>query len=228
MNCLEFRRLCNTDLGHQDGDFLRHGRECPQCATLVMATKRFNRVLRGALNVEVPEELVPRVVLKQSFFQARRRRSYAMAASILLAIGIAGGLFMMPWGTPLDQVVVAHIKTESAYLQEKREISDDQLTRLFRAFGGELRGNIGKANYADTCKIRNKRGAHLVLAGRKGPVTVLLMPNESVSGRVPVHSSIFDGVIIPVGVGSMAIVGARGESLDEVEMRLTSAVQWRS
>jgi hypothetical protein len=67
-----------------------------------------------------------------------------------------------------------------------------------------------EVRYAGVCDIRRRPGAHLVLAGERGPVTVLLMPDERVSQRTAARRRP-EGVILPVDGGSLAIVGSRGE-----------------
>ena len=77
-----------------------------------------------------------------------------------------------------------------------------------------------EVRYAGICDIRRRPGAHLVLAGERGPVTVLLMPDERVSQRAPLRTGNLEGVVLPVDGGSMAIVGSRGEPLNALEHRL--------
>ncbi len=75
--------------------------------------------------------------------------------------------------------------------------------------------SLGTVNYAGNCDIRNKqKGAHIVLQGKKGPVTVLIMPAEEVTARRRISDQRFHGVIIPAPRGSYAIVGEHDEALE--------------
>ncbi|MDQ2694563.1 MAG: DUF3379 domain-containing protein [Pseudomonadota bacterium] len=77
--------------------------------------------------------------------------------------------------------------------------------------------------YAGVCHVRNRDGAHRVLAGRRGPVMVLILPHEPASGRQAVQSPQFFGVIVPARQGSIAVLGEAGEALQETADRVASA-----
>ena len=94
MNCMEFRRMLMTDPAVSDPAFAEHRRDCPDCADAVERSAHFERRLREAVNVDVPENLASRILLKHSFEAHRRRpwwrapRVLAMAASVLLVAGL--------------------------------------------------------------------------------------------------------------------------------------------
>ena len=47
-----------------------------------------------------------------------------------------------------------------------------------------------------------------------------------ISDAVPVHGKNINGVILPVGAGSIAIIGVRDERLEEIEKRVVNSVLW--
>jgi hypothetical protein len=94
------------------------------------------------------------------------------------------------------------------------------------ANGGTLNTRIGLVSYAQSCIINGKTIPHLVVQGKNGPVTILLMPEEMVSMPVPVHGESIDGIILPLGDGSVAIVGERGFDLEDIKERVTNSVEW--
>ncbi len=67
---------------------------------------------------------------------------------------------------------------------------------------------------------------HLVIQGERGPVTVLLMPEEPVDAPVSLEDETSHGVILPVGGGSIAIVAPRGEALERIEESVLNSVAW--
>ena len=58
---------------------------------------------------------------------------------------------------------------------------------------------------------------------RLGPVTVLLLPGETVSERAHFQRDGYQGLLVPVGNGAAAIVGLPGEPLGSIEARLPPA-----
>ena len=65
-----------------------------------------------------------------------------------------------------------------------------------------------------------------MIQGERGPVMVLLMPDEKVDRAIPLMDEFNKGVILPVGDGSIAIVGGRDESLERIENTLKNSVTW--
>ena len=76
---------------------------------------------------------------------------------------------------------------------------------------------LGLITYAQLCTINGKDVPHLVIQGEHGPITILLMPEEKVAEATPIDGENIQGVILPVGDGSIAIVGAREEKLEDVQ-----------
>ncbi len=231
MNCLEFRRLCLADPGRPNLEYLRHKRECPTCGSLALGVEQFDRTLHEAVNVEVPEALQSRILLRRSIgenhiYQQRRRWVLAVAASVFLTVGVLFAVLQLPETPALGQVALAHIDGEPDALIAREEVGNAVLKDLFDGFGIELKGGLGKVTHATRCQIREAQGAHLVLTGSKGPVTLLVMPGEYVGERAVFSDRKFSGIIIPADGGSLAIVGERGEALDKVEQHVRKTIQW--
>ena len=67
---------------------------------------------------------------------------------------------------------------------------------------------------------------HLVIQGQYGPVTILLMPEEPVASAVSLDGENVHGAILPVGDGSIAIIGVREEPLEQIEESVLKSVMW--
>lgn len=231
MNCLEFRHHCVAAPRNRGSALLHHRRECPRCAKFAAGVWQFDQRVAEALRVEVPPDLAARIILRQSIHRGgtrkgQRTRLYALAASMLVTVGLTAGLLMMTRPPPLDRAVVARINAVPEALVARQDISDEKLSRVLDTLGGELKGNIGKVNYASIYYVHDHACGHLVVTGAKRPVTILLMPGIYVEHRRAIHSPRFLGVIVPTANGSMAIVGEQGENLHAIEQRMRSAVTW--
>ena len=62
--------------------------------------------------------------------------------------------------------------------------------------------------------------------GKTGPITILLMPDEMISETKTLDGESVHGYIVPVGNGSIAIIGTREEELDEVQQKVVNSVAW--
>lgn len=232
MNCIEFRHICLVEPESQDNDYRRHQQNCRRCAEYVASVIRGDKHVEQALRIDVPDNLASRIILRQSIVsgrvqQSRVRRVYALAASVLLAIGLAGGWLIMNDVPEVDRAVAARISAVPAAGVVKDRISDAELVRVIRTVGGELSGEIGNVYYASIYYVRDHQCGQLVVQGAVGPVTILLMPGVYIEGARDLQSKKFKGIVVPTTNGSMAIVGEPGEPLHEVEQRMRSAVTWQ-
>ena len=57
-------------------------------------------------------------------------------------------------------------------------------------------------------------------------MTLLLMPDEKILSAVSLEGEGVNGYILPVGDGSIAIIGERGERMQEIEQRVVNSVKW--
>jgi hypothetical protein len=227
MNCLEYRRRRSAEPASREARLLTHEQGCPACSAFAQRHREFEAPLESALQIEVPQGLASRILLAQSLAQRSRWRAwqrpvYALAASVLLVLGITARLWLA--GPSLEQAVLAHVHDELQHLAEQRTVPVADINRVMADFDRRVHAGLGTVHYAGRCAIRRHPGAHLVVAGDKGPVTILFMPGEKVAGRVMLEDARFDGVLIPAGEASFAIVGERGEHLEAVERRFRAAV----
>ncbi len=222
--CLQFRRQYLADPYSQDPETLRHKRECRACAGLVAEQAQLESSLIEAINVEIPERLPARIILAQTTHQSRKYRFLAVAATVMLAVSAIMAFLVKPHTSSLDKTVIAHIENEIDHLGDTGRVPQTRVVRLLGNVGVEVRRSFGVVRFASLCPIRKHRGGHLIIAGEKGPVTILLMPGEAIAERRTVESGGFRGIIVPMGHGSMAIVGEAGEPLEQIEQRLRAGL----
>jgi hypothetical protein len=221
MNCLEFRHACLTEPDDQDNEFHAHAETCRACQVFFEEQQQMEARLRRALAVEPPAGLAARVMLKQSFAPRRWAPRLAVAATVLMAIAVTSVTYLWNRPLPIEVEVLAHIHAEPEVFAAPGPAATDKLAAVLRALGAQLDNLPGDVRYAGICDIRGRPGAHFVLAGERGPITVLLLPQERVPQRMTVGDANFEGVVLPAGSsGSLAIVGNRGEPLDALERRL--------
>jgi len=197
------------------------------------ADPEFEALLERALRVPLPEEGRRR---RQPEGGGLRWRWPAVAAVALLAIGVIFGTLknsaFIPGGS-LAGDVVAHINHEPRAISPRpasdvRPVSNHEVTEVLQAAGADM-SDIGPiVRYAKLCPFRGTMVAHFVVQGEAGPVTVMLLPEEQVTGPVAVDEDGFVGTIVPLDIGgSIAVVGAPGESLEQIQREVAAALRWR-
>lgn len=228
MNCPEFHRWLMIDPNRREEQFLDHLGHCPECAREAERAREFEQKLLAAFDAEPLEGLAHAPAPPPAGF-----RRWALAASLLLALGLSAwfglhsGLYP-GLQTELSVAVLEHIKNEPGSLTEDRNLSAATVEVMLSALGARLTADPGPVRYLGHCHIRKQYGLHLVVPGKRGPVTVLLMPGEYVPERWALDSVRFSGLIVPTDYGSMAVVGARREPVETVIEKIQESVAWKS
>ena len=188
-----------------------------------------------ALQIDVPPLVMPELpdIDENVATLPVRRRSkapiwFALAATVVLGLSIA--LRMSPmfeeYETLADEVL-AHLDHEPGALRVTEvPVSDRRLKRAVPASLAVFDREATLITYANPCIINGKRVPHLVIQGRHGPVTILLMPEEKVDETTPLDGNAVHGVILPVGDGSIAIIGPREEFLEPIQENVRASLTW--
>ncbi|MDH3315086.1 MAG: DUF3379 domain-containing protein [Gammaproteobacteria bacterium] len=231
MNCLEFRRLVETDPDLKDEEFVRHKVECENCAAFAGRVARFSSTLNEAVHTDVPENLASRVLLRQSFLPSSlkfsRRRLFALAASMVAAVGLASSAgYLLYRQDPLATEVFTLIDYAEYAMQPKVPLGDQPVAKAISRAGLQLEGRLERVTFAGNCLLQQKIAGHLVIQGEKGPVTVFLISDLQIASRTKIHNDKLHGIVVPVGKGAFVVVGPPEESLSDLVDRITAAVRW--
>ena len=200
------------------------------------ALKALDLKIARALQIDVPPldmPALPEIDDDKIATLPQRRRStaplwFAMAATVVLGLSIA--LRMSPLFEDYDSLadeVIAHLDHEPYALRVTDEpVSDRRLQRTVPASVAVFERDATLITYANSCVINGKRVPHLVIQGQHGPVTILLMPKEKVAEATPLDGNSVHGVILPVGEGSIAIIGPREEPLEPIQENVLGSLTW--
>ena len=234
MNCLEFRRRCLTEPNYEGRAFLLHESECGDCARFAVQTRALETYLVDAMRVNVPEGLAERVKLTHRVQNSgwKKRRVIALAASILVTLGLMGGFFFMTsMSTPLHAAVTKHIENEWESLVQKEDMDGQTIASTVSTIGGVIRDDQGSIKYASLCDFSEYGAVHLVITGSKGPVLALLLKEKYVSKTrfmtmTKPEGTKIEGMLAPTSNGSLAIVGLPEEDLQAVDKTVRDSIFW--
>jgi hypothetical protein len=215
MECLEFRRLCGIDPSSADAAYREHAESCPGCGEYARELQALDGLILQALKIDVPQSSDN--IKAPSAPEPRpawvRPRWLGLAASLLLAVGVAAGIWVTLPKDSLAGEVVEHILHEPKALSESTvRVASEDIYRVMARAGYALDEGVGLVTYSRTCVFRGYEVPHLVIQGNNGPITVMLLPDIPLVQPVAVDESGFSGSIIPFDKGSLAIVGEPGET----------------
>lgn len=231
-DCNTYREAIAADPQHE-GD--AHVSQCESCQAFRDELRALDRHIAAALSVPVPElkyPELPEVDASQVTTLPTRRKATPVWLAIAATVVIAAVLGFRMLGSELTypslaDEIVAHLDHEPYALRvTDKAVSERRLARVVPADVASLETGFGLVTYAQTCIIDGRKVPHLVIQGERGPVTILLMPEQKVYGTQRIDGQSIDGVILPVGDGSIAIIGETGEDLERIRNNVKSSVTW--
>ncbi len=246
MNCDDYRQSIAAQ-PTQSEDWAAHVAVCENCAEFRAEMLALDEKIKSALQIDVPDIRIPElpeITVDQNDGASNvvtlpKRRSIArslpawvgLAASLAVA-GILGTRYLVDDTDHLSLAdeIVAHLDHEPGALRvTNTPVSERNFASVVRANAVDVDRDMGLITYARSCTINGKKIPHLVMQGERGPITLLLLPDEAIDAAVELMGDGINGILLPFGdKGSIAIIGERGERLDEVEERVLNSVKWRT
>jgi len=229
MRCEDFRQQLIREPDEMSDAMASHMESCEPCRAIATQCLAMDDVLREAMAVEVPANL-GQTVMMQKILQRKRRSSMpllALAATVMLGIGLSAGLFLGGGNDELPGHLVAHIEHELLLLEPSADVvSIDRVSYVLSQVNMELRADVGRVRHAGLCVFEGQKVPHLVVHTQNGPVTVMILPERTVKRVQSFDNGEFSGVIVPNGRGAIAIIGGESQDLEPVRQRFEQAVEY--
>jgi hypothetical protein len=244
INDAHFEELLGADPFSQDPAFLAAARATPERHAAWQAAREVETRLRAALHaVTPPEGLAERLlglpeqapqVLPFTRVAASNgdwlRRLLPVAAVLLLALGI-NWYFQLDNAMTLQKELFGHIYGEAPFITSRQVLLDELNTHLEASVGAHLLANAKTENLEVTfvrdCPVAKRPGAHLVVKGKQGEVTVFMVNEPLVSAATPIADDKLSGTIIPSGGNhTLVVIGDGKEPIDEYVQVLDSNLKW--
>lgn len=139
--------------------------------------RKFEQKLEKAFNIEVPDELSEKIILRQQLTKNRSRMRYlSLAATVTLVI--FAGLFMPTSSNlSLSAQALAHVDNEEKYLFVEGKVPQKILNGRIKQMGLELSALPKKITLAMRCGLGGKDAMHIIARVDDQPVSIL-MTNE--------------------------------------------------
>ncbi len=216
LNCHEVRLAIGAEPQSRSGDVTAHLGTCAACSRFRDETLMLDRNLRAALELPLSEFRRP---------AARPARRYALAASLMFGLLIAGTMWVVLPQPALAGDVVEHALHEPGSWDGSEVVPKAAVAAVLKAAGVEFDSSL-PITYAAPCPFHGRRMAHLVVQTANGPLTVMLLPRETVSRRREFTEDGMRGVLLPAGAGAVAVLARTGEVPAPLADEIVSAVRW--
>lgn len=216
-------------------DLATHLASCAQCAQFQREMTALDANIRRALELapvtvgSAPTASVTPIASARATRPVKPTNvwsGWALAASVaVLSVFVIWAL--RPSDT-LAHDLVAHVEYESDSWLKKQPVSPNTVNDTLAKAGVALDMSSDKVMYARSCLFRGHLVPHLVVSTSKGPVTVLVLPQEKVAHRTQFHEDGMTGVITPAPHGSIAVLALGNENIDAVAQEVQESVRWLS
>jgi putative zinc finger protein len=220
MNCRDFRNVADSFLSNElltdtSHEVLLHLDSCPSCRAEIAGRRRLRDSLRAAFDrapdlrprSDFAEQLRDRIrVADADVGRDRRfpRRWQLLAASVLLAAGVSGVLFMTGRNTPVDALATDAIGDHwncalkhravrtPVPLEEAAQRFDSAYRVLLEAPPDDVSTRHGPARVVDrhSCAFGTRRFGHVILEYRQHVVSLLVTADDERTAGVVLPSDV--------------------------------------
>lgn len=219
---------------------IMHSSEIPQDLLAKLKSIPAQEKLSAEMNKTAPSlQLISNQT--QVPLRSRYTRQYALAASLLLALGI-GFFFNINDPSPsaidiaLGNEIIEHLHIDfnaSTAIGANNNASLQLVSQVLNQAGLEIKpGRLNSETefyFAQPCVILAAyRSAHLVVLGSQGPINIFLINNSPVSQEFLISDERFDGVVVPLAQGNLILVGEHDEDLEQFRDLFSSELEWIS
>lgn len=218
MNCLEFRRHILADPRRPGAAERAHAAECPACADYLDKQRDLDASLFEAMQVTPPDGLADRILVARGL--RRRRWIWPVAASVVLT-GALVALWPRWDSNDLGREAIAHVSHEPQAFTASYAVPDDALAAMLADQGVNLLRAVGRVTYSTLCPLGDHMARHLVVRTADGPVTLLLVPDDSKARhRAVTQADGMAALILPAARGTITIVASSLEQALAMEKSL--------
>jgi len=205
IDCKHVRLQIGGEPQALSAEVAQHLATCAACSKFRDETLAMEGRLRSALELPLHH-------FRESPRRAAPRR-FALAASIVLALLVGGGAWLLRPQPVLAAEIVEHVRHEAGSWGSREPVPPEVLAAVFAKAGVRYNPRL-PVTYASPCPFRGHIVPHLVVQTDRGPVTVMVLSHERVKTQSEFTEGEYHGVLYPAGAGSIAVLAHTGQEFD--------------
>jgi hypothetical protein len=206
--CSDFQLSVGAEPRATSPELETHLRQCAACAEYRREMLVLDEKIRRALMIDLSELDSASPPVKPVAMPAySRSRQWALAASVLLAVGA----ILVLWGVlPLHSLaadVVSHVVSEPIEAPMDVPVDENTVREVMQRSGLRLDPINPSIVFMRTCLLRGRLVPHFVVRTEQGMATVMILPHESLKAPQRFDGNGYRGLLIPDGAnGSIAVL----------------------
>ena len=217
-NCRHARVAIGGEPHDLSAEVNAHLETCAACRQFHAETLALDGRVRAALEVPLKN-------FRPSAQSQSRPRRFALAASVVLAMIVGGGFWLLVPRSALAGEILEHVRHEGGSWGAHEVLSGSALADVLQKAGVKFDTSMPVV-YAMACPFRGRRVPHLVVQTAEGPMTVMLLAHEKVDARQEFSENGYQGILLPAGEGSVAVLMQNGRVPEAVAAEVVSGVRW--
>ncbi|MFQ3175478.1 MAG: hypothetical protein ACI93H_000461 [Psychromonas sp.] len=236
MDDILFRHTAIATPNDKNDEFLRRQCDSEKNKTLVDQAKKFDLELQSVLKVDLPNDMIDKILLEQSFAienkkNVNHRWHLAIAASVAFLIGISLPLLnnLNYFTQDIGTVALQHVQEEYYFTEKVNEnASLSTVNAKLARYGGLAKDDLGDVLYVNHCDFDGRPGLHMIIQGEQGRITVFVVPDDAGLRSSPdFYNQRLKGITENLGKVSLVIVGEKDEPLEKMKLKLKENIQWQ-
>jgi hypothetical protein len=229
VNCLEFRRAKLANPRDLPESARVHALNCASCAAFARSVEDGDAEILRAAAVPIPDGLSDRVLLHATGTVRPARGAWAMAAGVVLAVGLAAVMLVQSPREAYARLAIEHVVDEPESLTTRYQADGATVEVALRSVGASIRSPLGRVRYIRVCPWQGGRTAwHVVFETPQGLATLILVPDMQVRAESDASANGWNAVVRPAQRGFYAIVTSSPETTARTADLLRTRVDWNA
>jgi hypothetical protein len=158
------------------------------------------------------------------------RRALPVAACLVVILGLV--LYFRPdLNLELEKELFAHVYVEEFFFDNQNQIPLAEVNaRMDEVVGGHLLTTSDTKNLkitlAKDCWIAKVKSMHMIVKGKTGPVTMIMIPSSVASSEFNIGDERLRGVVTPTAGGTLVVIGNKQEPIEEYRKLMSTNLDW--
>lgn len=229
MNYSEFKKLIMADPWSQAPEVLEARQSAPEFEQAALDAQALANSIEAAVKVSAPADLLNSIkAIAQPTVRQRSWMPWALAASILVAVGAAGiGWKQSHQWDSVEAYLAEHYSHDGELFLGKAgdTVPGAEVSKIMASLnataGQQLAGQVKFIKY---CPTPNGKGVHMVVSTADGPMTIIFMPNTQAPDGEMVEFGQEHAYVVNLEHGSAAIIGRKEQPVQSLQALVRSSI----
>lgn len=193
--------------------------------------KTMEMELQAAMNVQVPEHLAEKLILRQTLSEhksATQKRPWylALAASVVFASVLSFSMLNSD-ANQLSDDVLAHMDHVDVELMKSARVDINAVNDKLASFNGQVDGELGEVVSANYCYLDKIKSLHVIIRGENGLTSLFVVPDSITDSISKTFSNAtYQGASFLLESAKVIVVGENKSDVERLEQRARQAMSF--